>query len=237
VFHAPDVIAIRTGGTDRLEISSSGNIGINTTAPRYRLEVDGDVYVGGTGGNTVFETDGTLYSYGNATIFEDLKFPAQALSSGATPADSCAVIGTTLRTLCFDGAATTESMELSAQFPHERKVGSKLHPHIHWGPSNTNAGNVKWQLEYSCANINDTFPASTTISVVDASDTVAHKHQIVGFPEIDTAAYGNISAMCLMRIFRNPGDGTDTYGSDAELYEFDIHYEIDSMGSREEYVK
>jgi hypothetical protein len=237
VFHGPDVIALHTGGADRLEVTASGNVGINTTAPRYRLEVDGGIYAGGTGGNTIIETDGSIYSYGAATVYEDMKFPAQALSAGATPADPCAVIGSTLRTLCFNGDATTESMELSAQFPHERRLNSLLHPHVHWGPSNTNAGNVKWQLEYSCANIDGTFPASSTISVIDASDTVAHKHQIVSLPEIDTSLYGQISSMCLMRIFRNPGDGSDTYGSDAELYEFDIHYEIDTMGSREEYLK
>lgn len=215
----------------------AGNIGLGTTSPRYTLEADGSVYIGGIGGNTIIDTDGSIYNYGNATVFEDLRFPAQALAAGATAADPCAVIGSTLRTRCFDGATTAESMEVSVQFPHRRRLNSIIYPHVHWGPSNTDAGNVKWQLEYSCANINDTFPASSTISVIDASDTVAHKHQIVAFPEIDTSLYGTLSSMCLMRIFRNPADGSDNYESDAELYEFDIHYEVDTDGSRSEYVK
>jgi hypothetical protein len=196
--------------------------------------IDGSLYVANS---LLIDTDGSLYIYGNGTQFEDLRFPANELTAGATPPDVCNVVGSTLRTRCFDGAATTESLELLVQLPHNRKLKSALYPHIHWGPSNTNAGNVKWQLEYSCADINGTFGASGTINVVDASDTVTHKHQIAGLPEIDTSLYGDISSMCLMRIFRNPSDQQDSYGSDAELYEFDIHYEIDALGSRSEYVK
>jgi hypothetical protein len=39
------------------------------------------------------------------------------------------------------------------------------------------------------------------------------------------------------KLSRIGGDGTDTYTADARLLEFDIHYEVDSMGSSEELVK
>jgi len=46
-----------------------------------------------------------------------------------------------------------------------------------------------------------------------------------------------LSSMILWRISRIGGSGSDTYPSDARLLEFDIHYQIDSLGSNEEYIK
>jgi hypothetical protein len=174
---------------------------------------------------------------GAATQWDDLRFPANALAAGAAAADPCAVVGSTLRTRCFDGGVTAESMEAIVQWPHSMVQNSTVEPHIHWGPSDTNSGSVVWQLEYSCQNINGAYTVSSTSTVVDAADGVAHKHQIADMPSIDTSAYGGLSAICLMRIFRNPTHASDDYEHDAELYEFDIHYEVDSFGSRTEYSK
>ena len=42
-FPQVDTFKIRTAGTDRLRIISSGNVGINTSTPQYKLDVNGDI--------------------------------------------------------------------------------------------------------------------------------------------------------------------------------------------------
>ena len=104
--------------------------------------------------------------------------------------------------------------------------------HVHWMPTNANAGNVKWNLEYSWQNINGTFSAPTTISIVDSTDTTAWKHLIAVFPTIDGSAI-TVNNAIVFRLYRDPSDGDDTYGSDAALIQVGFHYEANTMGSRQ----
>ena len=43
--------------------------------------------------------------------------------------------------------------------------------------------------------------------------------------------------MLLIKLSRIGGDASDTYGADARLLEFDIHYQINTLGSELEFVK
>lgn len=43
--------------------------------------------------------------------------------------------------------------------------------------------------------------------------------------------------MLVCGLFRNSSAGTDTYSGEAGLLEIDFHYQIDSDGSNEEYIK
>lgn len=134
------------------------------------------------------------------------------------------------------------------QIPHTWKVGTDLHPHVHWVPvSNGTAGQkVSWGLEYSFARIGDSFGNTTIIygntSVPNDSSLVADKHYLTNLPEIateDDITYA-VSSMLVGRLFRNTagaGESEDDYGAAVRLFEFDIHIEIDTVGSREEYTK
>ena len=57
-FPLADTISFRTNGSDRMYINSSGNVGIGTTNPSYKLDIAGDLRVdngdlGGTSGDEV----------------------------------------------------------------------------------------------------------------------------------------------------------------------------------------
>lgn len=108
-----------------------------------------------------------------------------------------------------------------------------MHPHIHWTPSTVNAGNVGWSLEYSEANIDDIFPLTTIDNKAFACGTTLYKHQVDEFDPI-IKSDRSLSAMFKARVFRSSTG--DTYNDNAFLHEFDLHYEIAMLGSRQEYV-
>lgn len=87
-------------------------------------------------------------------------------------------------------------------------------------------------MEYSIANVDGTFGAPTTIAVTDATDATAWKHLFASFPVISGSGL-TIGAIVMFRLFRDPTDAADTYGSDACLISFGIHYQQDTAGSYE----
>jgi len=176
---------------------------------------------------------GKLGLTGNATAWEDLRFPATQLRQGALskPDFDYTNVG-----LLFD-PATTETIYAIAQMPHTWKLGSTIKPHIHWSPTSTDTGNVYWRLEYKWTNINATESGTwTTLNIQDAADGTVGKHQIIGLGDMDGTGK-TLSSAITMKLSRIGGDTLDTYTDDARLLEFDIHYEIDAFGSDEEYVK
>lgn len=166
--------------------------------------------------------------------WEDLRFPADGISIfgfGSDPSRD-----TVDGLLEFD-PDSTERVFVTAQMPHGWKEGSEISPHVHWSPTDTDTGNVLWRLEYQMANIDGTFPGTwTALDILDAGDGTADKHQIAEWAAIDMAGM-EMSCIIKFKISRIGGGPSDTYTADAKMLEFDIHYQIDSAGSRQEYVK
>lgn len=50
-FPAADTVAVATGGTERMRVDSSGNVGIGTSSPAYKLHSSGNIGSGQTGTN------------------------------------------------------------------------------------------------------------------------------------------------------------------------------------------
>jgi hypothetical protein len=195
--------------------------------------------IGGADDYANIGADGTVTLAGTATTFDDLMFPASAINPAGTA--NPAGVDNDHGWFLFDAAAT-ETIAVQVQLPHRWKVGSTLYPHVHWHKTTAAAGNVLWRLEYKWADINAVMDAAWTsldvVSTIAATpDTnTAQKHLISAWAGISTAGKG-ISAMLICRINRIGGDGTDTYGADAAMMQFDLHFEIDSFGSSQEYTK
>lgn len=191
-------------------------------------------------GNYVRFKDGTWQNVDPADdVYEDIIIPGVALRAGSSAPDLVAFgpSGNILQ-YGFNGASTTEEVHGAVEIPHSYKEGSVLLPHVHWAPSDGNAGDVKWQLEYTIVNAeNGTgFPAPTTIGNAHPSDSVAWKHHIDPLPEIDGTGL-KIGAVLAFRLFRDPTDVEDTYGSDAILLSFGIHFQQDTFGSEQVFIK
>ena len=186
---------------------------------------------------------GYLHLEGNSTVYEDLRIEPVARNTGSK-APTFTLWKGGLYLYDFDDAALASEKEIffTVQMSHTWKEGTAVEPHVHW--VNKTAGTagqvVGWGLEYSKSSIGGTFPAPTTIygtTLAGGGDiTVADEHLISDFPSIDMTG-DTISTIMVCRLFRNSSDAADTYTGTAGLLYIDWHYERNSLGSREEYVK
>ena len=167
------------------------------------------------------------------TSWEDLRFPATALNPPGQASDPD--LETTTGFYLF-AAAGTELLYIAAQMPHAWKEGTTIQPHVHWSKTTSAAGDVVWQLEYEIVPIAGTFAgsytaisSSTPISPTPDNDT-AGEHLITKLGDVSMTNQ-TLSCMIAMKLSRLGGDAADTYGADARLFEFDIHYQVDTFGS------
>ena len=163
-----------------------------------------------------------------STFWEDLRFPA----TGINPTGAVGPMTFDTTNIGFlAAAASTQSIAMIAQMPHSWKEGTLIYPHIHWEPTTAGAGNVLWGMDYKWTNVGETEPVAWTTTGVVSAAGGAFKHQIASFPALDGSGK-TISSILSIKIYRVGGDTLDTYGADALLKEFDIHYESDELGSR-----
>lgn len=166
--------------------------------------------------------------------WEDLRFPAAGINPPGAASDPARDTGD--GRLSFSASATN-IIAIQVQMPHDWLPGSAIEPHIHWSPTDNNAGNVYWRLEYKIANISEAFPGSfTPINTLAAASGTNDMHQIHDAGSISMSGK-TISCMILILLSRIGGDGTDTYAGAAKLNEFDIHYQRNSFGSKQELIK
>jgi hypothetical protein len=168
--------------------------------------------------------------------WRDFLVPASSFGAGASAPDPITIIGN-LRGYGFDGGVTTEQMYTEIEMNHDAKLGvagAVLRPHVHFAPSTASVGTVLWQMEYAHMPANGTISAVTTATALSTTSGVTWHHAIVSFPTISAENY-NIGDYLVIRLFRDPT--ADTYPNDALFLGFGVHYQVDSNGSQQEYVK
>lgn len=130
----------------------------------------------------------------------------------------------------FDKAAE-EEVFFEIQMPHSYDLGTDLDPHIHWSPrASVGIGSVRWGLEYTIANIDGTFGATTIIYALQAGSGTAYKHQMISFAAIAGAGL-TASHMISCRLFRDATHLDDDFDADAYFLEFDIHHMKKRIGT------
>lgn len=131
------------------------------------------------------------------------------------------------------------------QFPHGKKLNTTIYPHVHFYTEDLTAGNVVWKLEYIWNQPNKKIGLTTIESRTIAVDTTGEDGEPIqmvrNVPEngISAPFGGNedVSSTLICRLYRDGLDSNDTYPGKVYLHEFDAHFEIDTMGSRQTLIK
>jgi hypothetical protein len=194
------------------------------------------------GNYTQIESDGTIQLVGDAIVYDDIRInPGSFDRPGVSDPVLIAydVNGGGISTYLYE-FAKNDIASFTVQIPHSYKTGENIKIHIHWSPGPRGAaesGNyVGWKIDYSWANIDGTFGTMATLDLSDVCDGTNHKHQMT--PDISITGTGKgISSMLLCNIKRTDTGTDDTWagtltGELPLLLEIDIHYPINTIGSR-----
>ena len=177
-------------------------------------------------------------------VWDDLRFPAfnARLNSVAGHIDYNETDGT----VDFDDSSDytdNDALQFCCQMQHAHLFGSDVHPHIHWIQASANVPN--WMIAYRWHLVGGT-PGAWTLAkysghaITYSAGTI---HQLTEFGTISPPANETVSSILQVKLFRDTPNtstlfaGADPLVGDTKLLEFDLHYQIDALGSQGEYTK
>lgn len=191
------------------------------------------VSIGNTEDYCKIDSSGTLTLGGSATAWDDLVMP---LTSGKQGALAKPDFDYTNVGYSFPKNDATEILYLIAQMPHKWKLGGRIFPHVHWCQGISSRADYyidyKWvNLAASTTAVFTTYAMLSTEMAWVSGSTI---HQLsTNTAGILNTNITNVSSILLFKLYRND----DVYPGNALTYQFDLHYECDSLGSNTEYSK
>lgn len=196
-----------------------------------------DTGFGTAAGRTKFEDDGTAVFSGGATVWDDIvgSLIGQRLSSTVGGVD----YNWTENTVTFQSAGDitdeADRVGMNIQIPHAAIVDGSIDLHVHWEQTDAVAREftIKHRIQNNGSAKNTTWV--TTVVSTQADDKFTYVsgtlNQISDLVDIDLTGIG-ISSVVQFQIAR-----TDSVAGDIEVTFIDVHAEMDTLGSRAEYVK
>jgi hypothetical protein len=125
-------------------------------------------------------------------------------------------------------ATVMNELWISFHVDHDYKVGSLVHMHVHWLPSTTGLGTVRWGLEYTVAkgHSQQAFGLSQTIYIEQAASGTQFMHQVAEHAAgLDLGLEPD--TVVLVRLFRDAAHPNDTYAGAAFGIFCDLHYQTE----------
>ena len=202
------------------------------------------IYFNDTNTSLVYANSGDLdlYTPANKTlelqtaVYQDLNISGALLVGNptATPGtdqykDSTgADVG--IETYAF---AVDEGVHGGFELQHDYKEGTNLVFHVHWQgiAAPTGTDNVQWRITYIVARDDTVLSAATTIDSPDTAIDTQYKNYRTDFSAI-TGTNFKIGDQFMFSLFRVAATG-DAYAGDALIYTAGVHYQIDTLGSRQ----
>ena len=133
---------------------------------------------------------------------------------------------------------------MNVQINHDWEVGTAVSPHIHWWQASSNVPN--WLLRYRWQE-NGQLQSTTWTPAPWSSNAFTYStgtlNQITGFGTITPSTNAVLSDILQLRLTRDGSNAslgfatTDLYATDVDAMNLDVHIQVDTMGSRQEYVK
>jgi hypothetical protein len=221
-----------------------------------RRIVGGATYACGTvgvQGNLVF-TPGTAYGISKlvddltittaaqktvvlaTTVWDDINLGGATLHGNPTvvPAVSQIVDNLGANTGIYTYSFTlNQAVSGCFELKHDYKEGSDVTPHVHFHIQSAPAGgtdNIKWQIKYTFARDGVTFAPVTTI-VKEMAVTTQYASYRADFTAI-TGTNLKIGDQCCFNLSRIAASADD-FAGDLYLQTVGLHYQIDTIGSRQ----
>lgn len=228
----------------------------NTISNKMIITGAGDVRIGSASHYTNLDSTGHQTMVGTAQPWDDLRIEPVARGTGANnPAfeqyltNGAGSVGVFLYSFTDVAAAQEKEVYFTMQLPHDWNQ-STIYMHVHWiGSADDTTAAPRWGLEYTWAEPGAVFP-NTLIVYTDGSNYIeggtdanvtANKHYLSKFAAITPSSSQNgLSSILIGRLFRNSSDAGDTYNvatNKCGLLYVDAHYQRNSIGSDQEYVK
>jgi hypothetical protein len=188
------------------------------------------------------EDDGTIEMHGDATVFRDELGDLTGLAVLGTGI----AIDTAENEVKFAPGCdpTNDYLYANVQMNHDRLHGAKVYPHIHWVQASDQIPN--WLLQYRWQRNGSTkvtawtnYPMKSNAFTLSGTSFL----QISYGAGLTPPANDGISDIMQVRVSRDKGNistafsATDSYTGTVNGISFDIHLELDTLGSRQEYVK
>lgn len=180
-------------------------------------------------------------------VWKDINLSSALLTgptSGQPDTDSFVTEGgadTGIDTYAF---AVGEKVHGVFEIQHDYKEGTDIYFHIHWQgiAAPTGTDNVNWQIDYTIASNEATLDAIRAVTTGDATFDTQYEFKTTEFGVINGQTGGNnggpiaIGDQMLFTLTRIASVG-DAYAGDALLATVGIHYQVDTMGSRQKTLK
>ena len=141
-------------------------------------------------------------------------------------------------------ADTSDYLYGNVQLNHDKDLAASIYPHIHWFQAEDNTPNFllqyRWQINGGAKTTSWTNLVCTSLVHTYVSGTI---HQIAYSSAISVPVGTTLSDIVQFRIIRdNDNDSTefgdtDPYTATVSIMHFDIHFQINSLGSDDEYTK
>lgn len=130
------------------------------------------------------------------------------------------------------GFAVDEGVHGCFELQHDYAEGTDLVFHVHWQgiAAPTGTDNVQWRLIYTIAKSGTTLDAATTIDSPDTAIDTQYKFYTTSVVTI-TGTNFNIADQFLFSLLRVASTG-DAYAGDALIMTAGIHYQVNTLGSR-----
>lgn len=250
-----------------LVVDINGNIGIGNAAPTEKLEVTGNVSLTNDNDKVILGAekdaeilyDGTVAKINTGvvtpsdleidcgtektvkltqSVWDDIS-PIPILNTrlgGANQPSLTNLVGNIQQFTFGVGDYIYGAYEI----PHTYKEGTDLDIHVHWVSNGLEATEkfVKWEFEYSIANVDGTFGTATVISSENSipANTTNRTHF---YSDINGVVSGTgllIGAYILYRFRRIASTGAAPANNPFAIA-LGVHIEMDTLGSRTELIK
>lgn len=138
------------------------------------------------------------------TLFDDLPPIPFLTAKTGTNSPTLTTFNGNIKQYTF---AVNDEIFGTGEVTHKYVEGGNLMPHIHWATNGTDTTDryVKWEMEYSYANVNSAFSTPTTVITVEAkipANTPTRTHYMTNLPQIDgtNITIGDYSCWKIRRI-------------------------------------